>query len=123
MTKMTIITIIGVAFLVAAAISTGMTLRFIRSSIVVPADVVALNAGGSHPQIAFVTRNGEQISYPQGGLVFSAKVGDHVEVRYLADSPKQSATLNQFGAIWSLTILLAGLGVGFVFTGLSNLLS
>jgi hypothetical protein len=119
---MVIITVIGAVFLVAAAVSAGMTLNFLKSSIVVPGDVVALNAGGSHPQIAFATRNGEQVSYPQGGLVFGTKIGDHVEVRYLADSPKQSATLNQFGAIWTLTILLAGLGIGFVLTGLSNLL-
>lgn len=36
--------------------------------------MVKLNAGGSHPQIAFVTEAGEQISYPQGGLVLGTKV-------------------------------------------------
>nr|WP_182550547.1 DUF3592 domain-containing protein [Phyllobacterium myrsinacearum] len=120
---MVIITVIGAVLLIAAAVSAGMTLNFLGSSIVVPGDVVALNAGGSHPQIAFVTKTGEQVSYPQGGLVFGSKVGDRVEVRYRTDSPKQSATLNQFGAIWTVTIVLAGLGAGFVFTGLSNLLS
>ncbi|QND54254.1 DUF3592 domain-containing protein [Phyllobacterium sp. 628] len=120
---MIVFTAIGIGFLIAAAVSVVTTTRFLQNSIMASGNVTALNAGGSHPQISFITQAGEQISYPQGGLVFGTKVGDQVEVRYRAEAPKQSATLNRFGAIWTLSIFLSVLGAGFTWAGLSNISS
>jgi hypothetical protein len=97
--------------LTAAILSALNTVEFLRASILVPGEVVALNAGGSHPQIEFATRDGQRVSYPQNGLIFGMKVGDHVNVRYLAGSPSITARLDRFGAIWEWSIGFGFMGV------------
>ena len=111
---------IGIALLVATSLTAMNTRHFVFSSVVVPGRVVALNAGGSHPEVAFVTRRGERLSYPEGGFIFGMKVGDVVQVRYAEDEPLQSATLDKVGTIWFGPILLALLGGGFLAAGLSS---
>jgi hypothetical protein len=113
--------VIGIVLLIAAAFSAQSTREFLRMSILVPGQVVRLNAGGSHPQVDFVTKAGEHVSTPQGGMIFGMKVGQAVEVRYLADNPVPTATLNRFGTIWGLTVFLAAMGIGFIVAGLLNL--
>ena len=76
--------VIGVGFLIAAAINVQLTREFMRTSIMVPGEVVKLNAGGYHPEIEFMTKSGEHVSYPQGGIVSKMAVGDRPQVRYLA---------------------------------------
>lgn len=49
--------------------------------------VSRLNAGGSHPEIAFTTGKGEKISYPQGGFIFGYEPGQPVRVYYLPEQP------------------------------------
>src|SRR5690348_3596358 len=112
---------IGAGFLIVAALTAQSTREFIRSSIVVPVHVVKLNAGGSHPQVEFVTKAGERISYPQGGMIYGMKMGEQVSVRYLPDSPSRSATIDQFGAVWNWTITTVIIGVGAIVAGLMNL--
>ncbi|GBH28712.1 DUF3592 domain-containing protein [Burkholderia vietnamiensis] len=97
--------VIGVGLLVAAAICAQSTREFLRTSIVVPGLVVKLNAGGYHPEIQFTTKTGQQISYPQGGIVTKVELGQRVEVRYRADDPDGSATMNVFAAVWDLPIV------------------
>jgi len=121
MTKALIAIVIGIGCLIAAVFTIHSTRDFLRSSVVVPGHVVALNAGGSHPQIAFVTQSGEAISYPQGGMIFGMKVGDTVQVRYLPGTPRHSATLDRFGALWDNTLFLAVLGSAAIFCGLLSL--
>ncbi|HEF5872808.1 TPA: DUF3592 domain-containing protein [Burkholderia cenocepacia] len=70
----------------------------------VSTDYVKLNAGGHHPEIQFTTQAGQQISYPQGGIVTKVELGQRVEVRYQADDPNCSATMNVFVAIWDSPI-------------------
>ncbi|QVN13184.1 DUF3592 domain-containing protein [Burkholderia sp. LAS2] len=113
--------VIGVGLLVAAAISAQSTREFLRTSIVVPGLVVKLNAGGYHPEIQFTTKTGQQISYPQGGIVTKVKLGQRVEVRYQADDPDGSATMNVFAAIWDSTIVFAFMGVVAIVCGVMNL--
>lgn len=121
MTKALIAIVIGIGCLIAAVFTIHSTRDFLRSSVVVPGRVVALNAGGSHPQIAFVTQSGEAISYPQGGMIFGMKVGDAVQVRYLPGTPRHSATLDRFGALWDNTLFLAVLGSAAILCGLLSL--
>jgi hypothetical protein len=113
--------VIGMGFLVAAGFSAQSTREFIRSSIVVPAQVVKLNAGAHHPQIDFVTKAGEHVSYPQGGMVSGMKVGDQVTVLYRPEAPSRTATLNRFGALWTWPIWLLTIGLGAIVAGLTNL--
>ncbi len=96
--------VIGVSLLVAAAINAQSAREFLRTSIVVPGLVVKLNAGGYHPEIQFTTKTGQQISYPQGGIT-KVELGQRVEVRYQADDPDGSATMNVFVAIWDSPIV------------------
>ncbi|MCO8320338.1 DUF3592 domain-containing protein [Burkholderia multivorans] len=113
--------VIGVGLLVAAAISAQSTREFLRTSIVVPGLVVKLNAGGYHPEIKFTTKTGQQISYPQGGIITKVELGQRVEVRYQADDPDGSATMNVFAAIWDSTIVFAFMGVVAIVCGIMNL--
>ena len=114
---------IGIVLLAVAAFTMRSNLEFLQTSIIVRGEVVRLNAGGSHPQIEFVTKTGERVSYAQGGMIYGMKPGDRVDVRYLPDRPSQSATVDKFGAVWNWTLVALIMGVGALVAGLSNLLS
>lgn len=113
--------VVGIGFLIAAAIHVQSTREFLHSSILVPGRVVKLNSGGSHPEIEFITQTGERISYPQGGLIFGMKVGDDVQVHYLSAAPSLSPTVDKFGAIWDTVIYLTFMGCAAIIAGLQNL--
>lgn len=81
-----------------------------------------LNAGGSHPEIAFTTGAGEKISYPQGGFIFGYRQGQSVRVYYLPEQPAGSAVVDDSGALWGLSGLLGCLGLIFTFAGLAKAL-
>jgi hypothetical protein len=113
--------VIGVGFLIMTVINIQSTREFVRTSIVVPGEVVRLNAGGFHPEIEFVTRAGEHVSYPQGGIVSRMAVGDRPSVRYLPDNPLPTARIDRFDAIWGNAVFFAVFGLGFIMLGLINL--
>lgn len=117
--KGSVIGVVGVALLIGATVAGLWKLDFMRRSIVVPGRVAALNAGGSHPEIQFVTRAGERISFPAGGWISGYKAGDAVTVRYRSDAPRRSATLNAAGSIWAAPSGMAIMGLWFVWGGLS----
>ncbi|WP_033046277.1 MULTISPECIES: DUF3592 domain-containing protein [Pseudomonas] len=79
-----------------------------------------LNAGGSHPEIAFTTGTGENISYPQGGLIFGYQQGQSVRVHYLPEQPAGTAVVDDAGALWGPSGLLGCLGLLFTFAGLAK---
>ncbi|VWB54630.1 hypothetical protein BLA23254_02498 [Burkholderia lata] len=112
---------IGVSLLIASAINAQSTREFLKTSILVPGFVVKLDAGGYHPEIQFTTRTGQQISYRQGGIVTKVELGQRVEVRYQADDPDGSATMNVFAAIWDSTIVFTSIGVVAIVCGIMNL--
>lgn len=107
---------VGGLLMVAALLVSVRTIAFLRSSTVANGTVEALNAGGSHPQVAFVTAAGERVSYPQGGFVFGWRVGDAVRVRYAPARPRD-AVMDRVGAIWTPAILLLVIGLGMVSAG------
>lgn len=113
--------VIGVAFLIIAALTAWSTRDFLHTAVAVPGEVVSLNAGGSHPQIEFVTKAGERISYPQGGMIYGAKVGDKVTVLYRPDDPKQAPTIDRFGAVWNWTLTASIFSVSFILFASLNL--
>jgi hypothetical protein len=91
--------------------------KFISTASSAQGVVVRLNAGGSHPQVKFTTKEGREISYPQNGLVFGYKSGDKVKVMYNSQHP-QNAEIDTFGALWGFPVLLFILGVSFIGTAL-----
>ncbi|WP_431820157.1 DUF3592 domain-containing protein [Burkholderia sp. F1] len=113
--------VFGIVFLVVAGFTGLSTREFLRTAIAVPGEVVALNAGGSHPQIEFVTKAGERISYPQGGIISGMKVGDKVTVLYRPDAPSIKPTIDRFGAVWDVTLTMLFIGVVGIVAALTNL--
>jgi len=113
--------LLGLALLVAMAINASSRMGFLQSALVADGAVVALNAGGSHPEIAFTDSTGARVSYPQGGLIFGYQVGQPVKVHYQANDPTGSAVVDDFGALWGTAALLGVLGAVFTATGLMTL--
>jgi hypothetical protein len=98
------------------------TYQFINNSLSAQGTVVALNAGGSHPQIKFTTTEGKEIEYSQNGLIFGYQIGDQVTVLYNPQNPLE-ASVNTPGALWGFNLLGFILGVCFTGIGLLKLLN
>ncbi|MBY4867016.1 DUF3592 domain-containing protein [Burkholderia anthina] len=113
--------IAGGIFLVAMILTYQDTSDFLQSSSVANGKVTELNHGSSHPEIEFTTQSGEKISYPQGGFIFGMSVGDEVSVRYLADAPRRTARLDQFGSMWFWTLATAMFAIVFLAIGIVSL--
>ena len=100
--------------LLVAAVADGMAIRnFVRDAARTDGVVVALNAGGSHPQIEFALPDGRRISYPQGGMIFGYAPGDQVRVLYRPGDPAGTASIDSFGALWFRPLLLGFLSAVF----------
>ncbi|WP_367190209.1 hypothetical protein [Burkholderia sp. Ed8] len=54
-------------------------------------------------------------------MVTKAELGQRVEVRYQADDPGGSATMNVFVAIWNSSIVFTTMGVFAIVCGFMNL--
>ncbi len=77
-----------------------------------------LNAGGSHPEIAFTTASGEKISHPQGGFIFGYQKDQPVRVLYLPEQPDGSAIVDTPAALWGTSGVLGVMGLVFTLVGL-----
>lgn len=73
---------VGLLILAVAAFEVTHRLEFLQIAQAVDGQVERLNAGGSHPQIAFTTATGQRVSYPQGGMIFGYEPGQPVRVLY-----------------------------------------
>lgn len=89
------------------------TYQFVKNSTSTEGYVVALNAGGSHPQIKFTTADGKEIEYAQNGLIGGYRVGDTATVLYDRENPRE-ASVDAFGALWGFNLLGLILGICFV---------
>ena len=85
-----LILLVGAGALAGAAWLAVEQGRFLKVAQRAPGEVVALNAGGSHPQIRFEGSTGEAISYPQGGLIWGYREGMQVEVLYDPADPRRT---------------------------------
>jgi hypothetical protein len=115
--------VVGTALLIGAMVTAVGVRRFMNESLVAEGRVVSLNAGGSHPQIAFTTRHGEQISYAQGGWIGGYAAGDAVRVRYREADPARSASIDSVGALFFWPLLMAVLGGVFAAGGIAEWIS
>ncbi|HBZ94948.1 MAG TPA: DUF3592 domain-containing protein [Pseudomonas sp.] len=111
----------GLALITATVVQTSVRLGFLDSALQAEGNVVALNAGSSHPEIAFTDNSGARISYPQGGWIYGYQVGMQVKVYYRPEAPATSAVIDDFGALWGTPIILGLLGSVFMVSGLLTL--
>ena len=79
---------VGLLILAVAAFEVTHRLEFLQIAQAVDGQVERLNAGGSHPQIAFTTATGQRVSYPQGGMIFGYEPGQPVRVLYDPAQPR-----------------------------------
>lgn len=93
-----------------------LEIKFVKTSKVVPAEVVKLNAGGKHPQVEFTTLDGQNISVPASSWS-SVSVGDTVEVRYDPKHPR-IAKMNTLWGVWGLHLMVVWVSAGFILGGL-----
>jgi Protein of unknown function (DUF3592) len=120
--KLFIFSIVWIGCLTGLIYTVENTKAFLAAAVTASGRVVALNAGGSHPEIEFVTRKGALISYPQGGWISGYKVGDKVKVLYLENAPSTSATVDRIGAVWGWSIAFIPFLLMFPATVLWNIL-
>ncbi len=111
----------GAILLVAAAVNAFQVSRFMAGSLRGRGTVTRLNAGGSHPQIAFHMQNGSIISYPQGGMIAGFRVGQAVQVLYDAVDPSGTARVRSFGSLWGISLMLATCGAALLALGFASL--
>ena len=110
----------GAILLVAAAVSAFQVSRFMAGALRGSGTVTRLNAGGSHPQIAFHAQTGSIISYPQGGMIAGFRVGQAVQVLYDAVDPSGTARVLSFGSSWGTSLMLATCGAVLLALGLAS---
>lgn len=113
-----LILVVGAGALIGAMWLTVEQWRFLEFAQRAPGEVVALNAGGSHPQIRFNGPDGQAISYPEGGLIWGYREGMQVEVLYDPADPRRGAVINDRGAIWGMSIFAGVIGGGLFLGGL-----
>ncbi|SDB29781.1 Protein of unknown function [Pseudomonas sp. NFACC23-1] len=110
--------LIGIGLLGIAVNLTLDRRDFLARAQTVDGIVSHLNAGGSHPEIAFTTVSGEKISYPQGGFIFGYQKDQPVRVHYLPEQPTASAIVDAPAALWGTCGVLGFLGLVFTLVGL-----
>jgi hypothetical protein len=116
-----LILVVGAGALAGAIWLTVEQWHFLEIAQRAPGEVVALNAGGSHPQIRFNGPDGQAISYPEGGLIWGYREGMQVEVLFDPAHPRRTAVVNDIGAIWGMSMLFGGIGAGLLLGGLWTL--
>jgi hypothetical protein len=110
--------LIGLGLLAAAAMLAIRTWDFLHEAAAAPGIVVALLAGGSHPQIEFTTASGRKVTYAQGGFIFGYRAGERVTVLYRPDRPDQTACIDAAGALWFSSVILGFIGLACLVGGL-----
>jgi hypothetical protein len=101
------------------ALVTGLSqAAFVSRAATAQGVVARLNAGGSHPEIAFEV-GGRHFEYPQGGLIFGYRPGEAVEVLYDPANPAH-ACLQSAGALWFVPGLMTVIGLVWVAAILSS---
>ena len=106
--------VVGLLILAVAAFEVTHRLEFLEVAQAVDGQVERLNAGGSHPQVAFTTATGQRVSYPQGGMIFGYEPGQPVRVLYDPARLRLEPVLDTFGALWGMTVVWVLLGLAFV---------
>ncbi|WP_434628319.1 DUF3592 domain-containing protein [Pseudomonas sp. Z1-29] len=117
-------TLLGLLFALIGIVLLGGTVllilerhEFLARAQIADGIVSRLNAGGSHPEVAFTTGKGEKISYPQGGFIFGYEPGQPVRVYYLPEQPADNPLIVDRGALWGTPVMLGAMGLFFTLVG------
>jgi hypothetical protein len=103
--------LIGIGMLSIFGQFSYLELNFYVESTVTPGEVVKLNHGGYHPQVAFTTVTGERITFP-GSTTYPVEVGDRLDVRYTSADPHAGVRVDQrSNLIWDIAPLMLALAV------------
>jgi hypothetical protein len=103
--------LIGIGMLSIFGQFSYLELNFYVESTVTPGEVVKLNHGGYHPQVAFTTVTGERITFP-GSTTYPVEVGDRLDVRYTSSDPHAGVRVDQrSNLIWDIAPLMLALSV------------
>ncbi|MFJ3485598.1 DUF3592 domain-containing protein [Pseudomonas sp. NPDC090202] len=113
-----IIAFIGLVLLAISGDLVSERYGFLSQALSAPGVVTSLNAGGSHPQIEFSSASGEQVTYPQGGMIYGYKNGQPVQVFYRPEKPATTAVIDDLGALWGTPVLVGLIGLIFILAGL-----
>lgn len=108
---------VGAVLLGTCSVTALGTNRFLREAEVAEGRVVRLNAGPSHPEVAFTTRAGDDVSFPQGGWISGFGPGQRVRVLYLPEDPRRTACIDQLGALWAVPVFTGPMGLAFLSIG------
>ncbi len=109
---------IGVIIILVSIIWMYNVWEFKNQAIFARGTVIELNAGGSHSEISFKAQDGQEISYPQNGMISGYKIGDEVSVLYDSSNPG-NASINTISALWGFPILAFVMGIFFVIMSLA----
>ena len=112
--KIVVFTVVGLGLMAGTLFTVAGTRRFVAGARTAPGEVVRLNAGGAHPQVRFVTAEGETVEYPQGGMIWGYRRGDRVTVLYDPRHPSDGPTLDTAGALWGFEATTFLMGAVFV---------
>lgn len=118
--------LIGVVFLLPAAIMSRNTWRLLAAGQTAPGVVVALEPDeegeGSFPVVSFTTPNGQVHRFRDHlSSSFSPAVGRPVEVLYEPAAPAR-ARVKSFWSLWLGSLVFGGFGITIVLVGLAVLL-
>ncbi|HEX8748948.1 MAG TPA: DUF3592 domain-containing protein [Pyrinomonadaceae bacterium] len=117
--------VIGLGLLIASVFVFLNTRNFINSSVRAPGTVIAHAQVRSSdgdityaPVVSFRTQDGRTVEFKSrtSSTAASPPVGQTVEVLYKPHAP-EDAEINSFSSLWTLNIILAGLGAGFFIIG------
>ena len=111
--KAVVFALAGVVMLATGIYSIVTTRSFLARAGRAPGEVVRLNAGGSHPQVRFVTDGGQVVEYPQNGMIWGYRPGDRVTVLYDPSVPTVDPVIDDAGALWGFDV--SGLLASVVF--------
>jgi hypothetical protein len=111
--------LVGAALLVASMVLSQRTQTFLLQAVRAEGVVVDLSAGSQHPSITYALPSGEKLTFAAGGWLSGYHLQQRVHVLYLAETPTQSAQLDDPGALWFATRLTAFLGSAQLLVGLA----
>ena len=109
-----VLSVIGSLLLMVAVWFAWGDYQFIQHAARADGFVVRQAAGKHHVHVRFKTADGQEIDYPQNGLV-SYEKDEKVVVLYDPSDPRATAETAAVGSVWAGALMLSILGFGVLF--------
>ena len=104
----------GLCLIVAGVYCVVSTRDFLARARTAAGEVTLLRAGGAHPQVRFVTDEGQAVEYAQNGMIWGYRPGDRVTVLYDPREPTRDPVVDTPGALWGFDVMNFLMGVVFL---------